>query len=389
MGKDFRHIPELIQKELCNKLNLDEEKNLSDWINYSDENELIYQKIISDENIEQQFLKYKRFSEIEAWDKLNLEIKYKTRKRVIYKAMQYAALLIVPLFITFFMLRIIRSDFLAKQESDKSLSSVELVLSDGKIVGLDDNNKKIISDVVYDGIINDSLNGLQYDNVKQTNSQTNLLAYNTLKVQRGGYYQLILSDGTKVWVNSDSELKFPINFPGKKREVWLKGEACFKVTHNSQKPFVVIMGEEKIRVLGTEFNVSAYSKDKNILATLVKGSIEFCSKNKVVNIIPNQQCIYNRKNKQAAVRKVDAYDFVAWRDGRFIFKSMSLENIMSQLIRWYDINVFFLDVETKMLKFRGEIQKDMNLKDVLNIISETTNVKFKVSNKKVYVSKKK
>lgn len=222
-------------------------------------------------------------------------------------------------------------------------SKAQLILPDGKVTKLKSTNQRVEVPFVQ-GIKNDSLLGLSY---KQVHINDINLAeseiYSTLVVPTGGFYPLELSDGTRVWLNSESELRFPVKFLSDKRQVTLKGEAYFTVKKDSTKPFIVHIENASVEVLGTTFNINTYGDDENIYTTLVNGSVRFVSeKNKQEVILkPGMQSVMNTRTGNTDIRQVDVQDYISWKEGRFVFHSMTLESIMQQLRRWYDIQVFY------------------------------------------------
>ena len=214
--------------------------------------------------------------------------------------------------------------------------------------------------------------------------------YNKLTTPVGGEYSLVLSDGTKVFLNADSELKYPVEFSDGKRIVDLKGEAYFEVHKDSLRPFIVRMNGAEVTVLGTSFNVNTYGDDGQIYTTLVNGSVRVSSvKNGQAEVLkPGMQSVMNVQSGLLTVRKVDVEPYVAWREGRFVFRAMTLDLIMRQLQRWYDFEVFCQNSELKDYEFRGVIKRDMDLDKVLSVIKATTNVDFEVKGKVITIIKR-
>ena len=214
--------------------------------------------------------------------------------------------------------------------------------------------------------------------------------YNKLTTPVGGEYSLVLSDGTKVFLNADSELKYPVEFSDGKRIVDLKGEAYFEVHKDSLRPFIVRMNGAEVTVLGTSFNVNTYGDDGQIYTTLVNGSVRVSSvKNGQAEVLkPGLQSVMNVQSGLLTVRKVDVEPYVAWREGRFVFRAMTLDLIMRQLQRWYDFEVFYQNSELKDYEFRGVIKRDMDLDKVLSVIKATTNVDFEVKGKVITIIKR-
>lgn len=214
--------------------------------------------------------------------------------------------------------------------------------------------------------------------------------YNKLTTPIGGEYSLVLSDGTKVFLNADSELKYPVEFSDGKRIVDLKGEAYFEVHKDSLRPFVVRVNGAEVTVLGTSFNVSTYGDDGQIYTTLVNGAVRVSSvKNGQAEVLkPGMQSVMDVQSGQLTVREVDVEPYVAWREGRFVFRAMTLDLIMRQLQRWYDFEVFYQNPELKDYEFRGVIKRDMDLDKVLSVIKVTTNVDFEVKGKVITIIKR-
>ena len=232
----------------------------------------------------------------------------------------------------------------------------------------------------------DSSGKVSYIPVDPGSTQGEKIVYNTIVVPRGGEYKLELADGTLVWLNSDSELRYPVKFIGNQREVQLRGEGYFKVSKNPEKPFRVMVGDMVVKVLGTSFNINAYKDQDNILTTLVSGKVDIqdMTGESLVVMKPNQQVDF--RHGQVAVKEVDVARFVSWIDGKFYFNDMTLENIMSQLQRWYDIEVFFTDEKLKSYPFTGVIRRDLTAERIFEIIEKTTQVKFHIKDKCVTVN---
>lgn len=214
--------------------------------------------------------------------------------------------------------------------------------------------------------------------------------YNKLVTPTGGEYFLTLSDGTRVFLNAASELKYPVEFVGGKRVVDLNGEAYFEVRKDSLRPFIVRVNGAEVTVLGTSFNVNTYGDDGQIYTTLVNGSVRILSeKNGQEEVLtPGMQGVMNIQTGQLTVREVDVESYVAWREGRFVFRTMTLDLIMRQLQRWYDFEVFYQNPELKEYEFRGVIKRDMDLDKVLSVIKATTNVDFDVKGKVITIIKR-
>ncbi|GET25616.1 FecR family protein [Prolixibacter sp. NT017] len=210
---------------------------------------------------------------------------------------------------------------------------------------------------------------------------------NTIRIPRGGEYHLVLSDGTRVWLNSDSELTFPMRFSGKTREISLKGEAYLEVAKNKNFPFVVDVKGISVTVLGTSFNIKAYDK---IETTLVEGKVSIhTDASQDVVLTPNEQGVVSEDHSKVIVKHVDTRLFTAWKDGVFAFRSMTLEEIMRTFERWYDVKVTFESDDLRNRRFTGNLKRYEDITPHLDMIGMTTDVDFKISGNKIVVVKKK
>jgi ferric-dicitrate binding protein FerR (iron transport regulator) len=216
----------------------------------------------------------------------------------------------------------------------------------------------------------------------KTASADEEVAYNTISTPRGGQYQVILPDGTKVWLNAASSIKFPTAFAASERNVEVIGEVYFEVTKNPSKPFNVNVNALNVKVLGTHFNINAYSDEDAIKTTLLEGSVQLTSGNSHNLLKPDQQGIF--KGNSISVIAVDAARSVAWKNGFFDFNRASIQDIMKQISRWYDTQVVY---EGKIPddEFVGKIERGVKLSQVLHIL-ELSHVHFKIENKKILVS---
>ncbi len=267
------------------------------------------------------------------------------------------------------------------------IAGVELILADGKRVPLGGSGRQI-QDHGVSGIKDDSLQGLTYVQAKALDEKVTVVLYNTLKVPTGGFYQLELSDGTRVWLNAESELRFPVQFGTGEREVYLKGEAYFDVRKDVARRFIVHLKESNVTVLGTSFNIKAYGDEDYIYTTLVEGKVRFTSEkeHEEVTLRPGMQSVLNLKSGKTELKEVEVEQFTAWRQGRFVFPSTTLGDLMCQLKRWYDIDVVYLSPEAKGYEFRGAINRDMDLKNVLAIVEKTSNVVFDINGRTIKVT---
>lgn len=250
-----------------------------------------------------------------------------------------------------------------------------LTLANGETLELTDNiqqNQKKLSDVLSVPI-----------------STSPRVAEQVLTTPRGGEFRITLEDSTEVWLNADSRLTYPETFDGKQRRVSLEGEAYFKVAKDATKPFIVVSGSQEVRVYGTEFNVCAYSDEKDIRTTLVEGSISLRPINgnqSELMLTPGKQAIFDKSEETARVVSVDTEVITSWRTGVFVFEEQTMEQIIHALSRWYDFEYEFKDAATAQIIFMGSIPKYSSFDDVCDIFHKLGGVKLRQEGHKVIIT---
>jgi len=254
-----------------------------------------------------------------------------------------------------------------------------LVLDDGRRVELDKNPDSLIRQGQAQ-VVNVDTSLLKYTATKGTVQPA---GFNTLIVPRGGEYKIQLSDGTEVWLNAETQLRYPAHFGGvTQREVFLEaGEAYFKVAPNAGQPFVVKAGGMDIQVLGTEFNINTYTKA--YATTLVNGSVKVSAGAAGTLLKPDQQAVY--ASGGFTRKDVDVEPYVSWREGQLIFVETSLEEVMNSLSRQYDLKVEFTSPQLKERKFGGRLRRTQHIEDVLAVIGKVGEVQFSIKGKTIFV----
>lgn len=198
-------------------------------------------------------------------------------------------------------------------------------------------------------------------------SVTGELLYNTVTIPRGGKYQLTLSDGTKVWLNAASSLRFPAAFAKSERTVELKGEGYFEVAKDAARPFTVKIADGDVRVLGTHFNISSYEDEDISTTTLLEGSIAVSRQNERFVLKPGEQAVLQQNVKAHVQSNVDVSEAIAWKEGYFQFKNADIASIMKQVSRWYDIDIAYKG-NIKPLQFNGRIDRNIKLSGIINAL---------------------
>lgn len=260
-----------------------------------------------------------------------------------------------------------------------------LTLSDGTKVVLDSTDNGAISKQGNVTVmkLNDGQLAYNYSTAQPLNSSA--LTYNTITTPRGGQYQLVLSDGTRVWLNAASSLRFPIAFTGSERRVELMGEGYFEVAHNKQKPFYVQAQNMKVAVLGTHFNINAYADEDAVKTTLLEGKVAASAANgQTVVLQPGQQARLSAASEGLyTLKHVDVEETIAWKNGYFSFNDAGIQTIMRQLSRWYNVDVVY-EGAVPQVKFSGDMGRSLTLAQVLSILEETR-IHYKMDEKKLII----
>lgn len=213
-----------------------------------------------------------------------------------------------------------------------------------------------------------------------------------LSTPRGGEFKVTLEDGTEVWLNAQTRLRYPDTFEDGVRRVQLEGEAYFKVAKNTEKPFIVESGGQTVRVTGTEFNINAYQENGQVYTTLVEGGIALKPQEgngSELMLTPGHQAVFNKIDEHASVRKVDTGMVTSWRTGSFVFENQTLEQIMVTLSRWYDFDYEFMHPELKEIIFMGSVPRYGEFNDVLRILETSGNIRFRLDGKHLILSRTK
>ena len=263
-------------------------------------------------------------------------------------------------------------------------SKARLVFDNGKSIEL--SNDSTFNAEIDGALVSSHGNQISY--FAQDNETTEQLQYNTLEIPRGAEYFIVLSDGTKIWLNSDSKLKYPVKFSKTERAVELSGEAYFEVSKDANKPFRVSSGAQIVEVLGTQFNISSYKDEDLIYTTLVEGKVKVFTENNpelTQNLTPGFQTYMYRESGDISIRKVDVSEFTAWKDGEFYFKNKTLYEMMQVLSRWYNIETVFKNEDRKNIHFTGTVKRYENLENMLSLIEKTQEVKFEKTGNQIVV----
>ncbi len=381
------HIARLIFLHMQEMTDHAQEKELNEWRAASPRHEKLFQRMLSHEYMEKSISRFVKTEEEEekGWQKLQLK-KSSGRSVTGMRWIPYAAVVILLLSIGsmfYFFGNGKQPEILPMTKNDVQTPGFRavLILPDGRKVDLED--EKLRSDLAEnDSLLLVKTNSLEYRDIV-TSDTTEI--FHTLEIPRGGEYLLTLSDGTVIYLNSESTLNFPVKFQGKERKVYLTGEAYFKVAKNTEHPFVVTAGELNVLVTGTTFGVRAYKDEKDIQTTLESGHVTVRVEGKSVKLVPNKQALFDKSTMGLEVRDVDVDLYLAWADGRLVYDNCPLEKILTDLERWYNIDVFYSRDELRSYQFSLNMEKHESFSKVLELIGKAEDVQFEIKGNTVIV----
>ena len=258
-----------------------------------------------------------------------------------------------------------------------------LILASGKRVNLTDASNGAVASQAGIKVVKTADGQIIYE-VADINADGSADVFNTIETPLGGQYQVNLSDGTKGWLNSGSSLRYPLKFKGNERRVLLVGEGYFEVAHNKQMPFKVVSGKQTVEVLGTHFNIMAYTDEKIIKTSLLQGSVNVSYSGAATQLIPGQQSQLVSE-KIRVIDDADMEEVIAWKNGYFKFNE-GLVSIMNKISRWYGVEVIYKTKPDPSLTYSGKISRSRNISAILKIIEFDGDVHFKIDGKRVYVT---
>lgn len=385
MINQYFYIANLIAKYLSEEISEEEQVELTRWRNESAGNERLFQEICREENIKRNMQKRQAFSTEAGWVGVQKKIQHHRFRYRLLNVCKYAAIFILPLAIATAIL------YKSGNEHDAISHVTEQILPGSKKAVLILDNGETIDLKSTSGVELKEKDGtiIQVDsttlNYQQTpDRKSDKLAYNKVNVPRGGEYQLTLSDGSKVQLNSMSSIRFPVQFAKDCRLVELEGEAYFEVSKTGQ-PFIVKTKGMNIEVLGTTFNISAYANEE-YQTTLVNGSVRVQTEDGSNRILkPSEQACITPGSNQINVRNVDTAFYTSWIHGKINFKDQRLEDIMKTLARWYDMEVIYENEATKDLRFGCYINRYNEITPLVNLLEQTGRVTITVEGKTIKI----
>ena len=375
------NISKIIAKYVMGEITEEDSDILQEWLSDS-YNRLLFKKIINPKHIAKELTQLEKIDSEKAYRKF----KSKVSKRInIKEVLGYAAAILLPILGLLSLFLFIKDDYNPgiAENVDFDNQNISIVTGDGKLHKLSGN----------DTLVNTSNSNVVVENKNirykaLTKKESLKPVYNTINIPAGGKYKLELSDKTIVHLNSATTFKYPVAFVGNNRNVQLiSGEAFFEVT-KSKKPFILNFGVNKIKVLGTKFNVKSYKTEDKEQITLEEGSISLNNSKNEIQLYPNQQAIISKNNLSIEIESVDAPIYSSWRTGFLNYKEEKLSTILNDFQRQYNVMVFYQNPEVKNKKLSISMDTNKSITQILKAIEATGDVKFKINNSNIIVLKK-
>lgn len=376
--KKRKKIAHFIFLSLFGLADEEQQKELEEWFDKQRKNREFFKQLEDPDFQLQQLLEYSGYDERKAWQKLEVRLNFMPR-HFFYRLLPYVAVLVLCVGVLAVMRISSSSDNVSDRMEETAFltSKARLVTEDGHIYELENSGQ------------NDSMFVLAGNNLT---NDGRLLVYayrdtasvcqqHLLQVPRGGEFCLILSDGTRVWLNAETELSYPSYFSGDTRRVKLKGEAYFEVSRDTTMPFIVETGQLQINVLGTSFNVSAYPGEAQH-TTLVEGKIRAAYAGQTKVLRPGEQVLLTQEGMK--VLKVYVGNYVGWKEKRFAFKNKPIQEVVRDLERWYNIR-FVIDPKVCDIRLTASLPKYEHIGEVLKIIEDIACVKCEINSQEIMI----
>lgn len=355
-----KKIVELICREIMDDMTGPDREFLQSWIDESDANRNMYERLKSGESFDNFNRDFSDIQGQEIIDGVKRVVNRRHRHRVTAYVGAAASVLVLGLFIF--------NPFAGAETETLAVTVAEAFPSPG-------NPKAILSYSDQQIMLTEEEQGDEWE--KHVNAAKDEEVQQIMvEIPRGGEYNLKLSDGTSVWLNSESKITYPNRFSDGERKVIIEGEAYFDVVKNEEQPFIVDVRGIEIYVTGTEFNVSAY--DSRVETTLISGGVRVTADGNEAVLTPGMQAVYTESGGGISVREVDTSIYTAWKDGIFRFRSLELSEIVKRLGRWYDVEFRFEDPKIGNLPFTGAFKKTDSITSILDVIRNTKSVSYSI-----------
>ena len=385
---DYKNeIGHLLQKYFSGTIMPDEQRLLDSWMKEKEEHKQLFDRLRKDTRFAEEYGIFREVDTTRAWETFRVKNGLRRQRRMT-TWIKYAAVIALPLLIAGVWLLfprggersipVAQNTKIVKREESPVLE----VVGGGKVILEKEKDKMIEAGRGVD--VQQSSGMLVYsDSVVSEYVDTNVL-----RIPKGGEFKLQLADGTRVYLNSATDLRYPVAFTGLERRVYLKGEAYFEVAKDVEHPFIVVTDDVQVRVYGTSFNVNTLGAD-GVRTVLVEGKVGIRGQDLAREYVlkPNELAFYDRNSRDMKIETVDPDLYTLWRKGIFVFERETLENIMNTLSLWYDMEVFFQSESAKQLHFSGHMKRYEQIEDILHAITDATGVVFTINDRTVCVSR--
>lgn len=375
---------------LTNEATEEERHLLEDWLKQSDSNRVEFEKIkrlyerSSAAGVTDPVLDVER-----AWKNVDRQTTSRTHSFRPAIWMRYAAIasILISMSVVIFLSRQTPPTSIVQLNMEK-LEKPTLLLDNGEVIDL--TKKSFSRDAEHATITNEADNQLSYVPTESVvpDKKEKEIPQNRLIIPQGQTYKVTLSDGTQIWLNSETELIYPGTFAGDKREVTLIGEAYFQVAKEADRPFSIKTNNVEVNVLGTSFNVCSYQEDTQLDVTLVEGSVAVRIEGKEqVEIKPSEQLVYDKANNQTKVQVVNTQLYTSWIEGKYIFKNATLGEIVRKLKYWYDFSVDYEDELLRSKRFSLTMEREESIDKLLEVISSTSDIQLERYENSIHIKK--
>ena len=385
---DYKNeIGHLLQKYFSGTIMPDEQRLLDSWMKEKEEHKQLFDRLRKDTRFAEEYGIFREVDTTRAWETFRVKNGLRRQRRMT-TWIKYAAVIALPLLIAGVWLLfprggersipVAQNTKIVKREESPVLE----VVGGGKVILEKEKDKMIEAGRGVD--VQQSSGMLVYsDSVVSEYVDTNVL-----RIPKGGEFKLQLADGTRVYLNSATDLRYPVAFTGPERRVYLKGEAYFEVAKDVEHPFIVVTDDVQVRVYGTSFNVNTLGAD-GVRTVLVEGKVGIRGQDldREYVLKPNELAFYDRNSRDMKIETVDPDLYTLWRKVIFVFERETLENIMNTLSLWYDMEVFFQSESAKQLHFSGHMKRYEQIEDILHAITDATGVVFTINDRTVCVSR--
>ena len=378
--KVTKDIHELILSYLREDISEEEMSRLRVWLDENERHQRLLEELRDKDVLQREIGEYVSFDTSRRWGQLKEAMEEPVRKgRSLLKVWGAVAAVVVAFVGGLLYWQMTGSP----QPEVKQVAIARIEQGGMRAVLITETGQQVVLQGLKDTCLN--ITGTETLNIREDGSLkyslsalSSMSEWHTLRIPKGGEYKIVLDDGTEIWLNSASELKYPAHFVGNERRVQLTGEAYFQVARNEAAPFIVETRDMDVKVLGTSFNVSVYEDEESCHATLVEGRVEVNDKvngEKVV-LTPGKQALL--RGGEMTVREVNTKLYTLWRLDRFTFASEDMEGVIRKLSRWYNVDFFFANSSMKQKRFTGSLPKYADISQVLKMIEMTTDIKFDI-----------